>query len=94
MKTITKLALAGISASLFTASAIANDAGLRGIDNHHGSVTYVRSTQSEGQKGVTIGVYTGGRTIGYAAVQVERQPVTFHQVSTPHGTVSYFAPAE
>jgi hypothetical protein len=93
MKTITKLTLAGISAALFTASAIGNDT-VQAIDNHHGAVTYLRSTQQEGQRGVTIGVYTGRKAVGFAPAQVERQPVTFHQVSTPHGTVSYFAPAE
>jgi len=95
MKTNAKFALAGLTAVLFaTGSAFAGGSEVRTIDNHHGTVTYLPREAS--QKNVTIALYNqrGGSGLVQANRQVKRDQGTFRQVATPHGTVSYYAPAE
>lgn len=92
MKTIAKLSFAGIATALLaTAGAFANDSEPRMIDNHHGSVTYLgRPVQKE----ATIAFGGHAEAASRVSVKVARDDVRLREVSTPHGTVSYFAPAE
>ncbi|HSI14529.1 MAG TPA: hypothetical protein VK961_20935 [Chthoniobacter sp.] len=95
MKTNTQLALTGLATVLFaTGSAFAGNSEVRTIDNHHGTVTYLPRETS--QKSVTIALYNqrGGSGVGQVNRQARRDQGTFRQVATPHGTVSYYAPAE
>jgi hypothetical protein len=93
MKTTTKLALASITAVLFTGGAFANDAERNAIDNHHGVVTYY-ARPAQQQHEATVAVFTGGKAVRRPQAKVERDALAFKEVSTPHGTISYFAPAE
>ena len=92
MKTITKLSLAAVATTLLaTAGAFANDTELRAIDNHHGSVLYL---SRPAQKEITVAFGGHAKVATRASQPVPRSEVRLRQVSTPHGTVSYFAPAE
>lgn len=96
MKTTTQFAITALATLVFaTGSAFAADSEVRTVDNHHGTVTYLpRSTE---RKQVTIAFYNqrAGAGLGGGANRVaKRDQGTFRQVTTPHGTVSYFAPAE
>ncbi|MEI9894639.1 MAG: hypothetical protein WDN28_12315 [Chthoniobacter sp.] len=92
MKSITKLTLAGITTALFaTGGAFANDAEGRTIDNHHGSVTYL---SRPAQTPVTIAFAGHVKAAQSGTEKVKRVEARFHEVSTPHGTVNYFAPTE
>jgi hypothetical protein len=97
MKIIQKMTLAGVTTALFTAGALANDAEWHAIDNHHGVITYSRAAQNEmpmEQRQTTVAVYTNGRAIGRASASVESNAITYRQVSTPQGPITYTAPAE
>jgi hypothetical protein len=92
MKTYTKFALAALTAVLFAGSALADDGWLV-IDNHHGSLTYLRRpTFTETQSQPTVGIVHHGIGIGHKHHNGNRQ--TLQQVTTSQGTVSYFTPAE
>jgi hypothetical protein len=94
MKTINTLTLAGIATALFaTGSAFAGDANWRAVDNHHGAATYLPRAE---QKEITIALYheRSGKGIGRVNNAVKRDAGDFREVTTPHGTVSYYAPAE
>ncbi|HEY3897743.1 MAG TPA: hypothetical protein VGM54_03970 [Chthoniobacter sp.] len=82
MKTVIKMALAGLATVLFATggSAIANDSKQVVVEEHHGSSTYTQQT-TQWQRPTTVGVYVQGRW--------ER----VRHFSTGQGTVSYFAPA-
>ena len=94
MKTVTQFALTGLATVLFaTGSAFAGESELRAIDNHHGVVTYVPVDKT--QKNVTVGFYNGrtGKGVGPAKKQTKSSRGDYRDVTTPHGTVSYYAPA-
>lgn len=97
MKTITQFALTGLATALFAAgSALAAGSEVRSVDNHHGTVTYLPSSTQQ-KKQVTIAFYNAraGTGLGSSANRAaKRDQGSFRQVTTPHGTVSYFAPAE
>lgn len=104
MKTVTKIALAGLATVVLTAgNVIANDAEWVAIDNHHGSVTYVRQWQpwpapARTQTTTTTTVaFTGHRhdTRTYRHETVRRQEGEFRSVKTPQGgDVNYYAPTD
>lgn len=95
MKTVTQFALTGLATVLFaTGSAFAGESEVRTIDNHHGTVTYL--PRAAAQETVTVGFYNQrtGRGIGHAKQEARPNRGDFRNVTTPHGTVSYYAPAE
>jgi len=95
MKTVTQFALTGLATVLFaTGSAFAGESEVRAIDNHHGVVTYLPVDRT--QKSVTVGFYNGrtGKGVGTAKKQAKPDRGALRDVTTPHGTVSYYAPAE
>lgn len=95
MKTVTQLALTGlVTALLATGSALAGDTEVRTIDNHHGAVTYLPRETS--QKKVTIALFNqrAGSGVGSVKKETQRNEVVSHNVTTPHGTVIYYGPAE
>jgi hypothetical protein len=101
MKTNSKFALAALTAVLFaTGSALADDSGWYTIDNHHGRITYIRRPVTETQKQPTVGFFGHSKGVGHKNNEIKRTEtkpaehnVGLREISTPHGTVSYFAPA-
>ena len=95
MKTVTQFAFTGLAAVLFaTGSTFAGESEVRAIDNHHGVITYVPVDRT--QNTVTVGFYNGrtDRGIGRAKKETKLYRGSYRDVTTPHGTVSYYAPAE
>jgi len=92
MKTLAKLSFTGIATALLaTAGAFANDTETRAVDNHHGSVIYL---SRPAQKEATMAFGGHSTAASLTSQKVTRDGVHLRQVSTPHGTVSYFAPTE
>jgi hypothetical protein len=93
MKTVIKMALAGLATVLFATvgSAIADDSGWVVIDNHHGSRTYLQRP-TQWQTRTTVGVYAQGRGLGQADTGSQRDDQRIRHFSTGQGTVSYVAP--
>lgn len=91
MKTISKLALAGLTAALLIpAGALATDSEWMAIDNHHGSVTYLRRPA---QKETTVAFYGHRKGLGHKDQTTKRTDVRAMNVTTPHGPVTYYGPA-
>jgi hypothetical protein len=92
MKTVARFTLASIAAALLvTGSAFANDFETRTFDNHHGVITYF---YRPAQKEATVALYSHGKGISRANGKVEREELSLHQINTPHGEVSYYAPVK
>jgi hypothetical protein len=99
MKTHAKFIFVTVAMALYAAvRAFANDPQLQMIDNHHGTYIYL---SRPGTTGTTIAFgghpkRSGG--MAYNAKSINPSPSEakseFREVTTPHGTVSYFAPAE
>jgi len=102
MKTLTKFAVATVATVLFSSGgAFAGDSVWHAVDTHHGSFIYMSRPVQQEQPTFAFGGHAkastsrqNGQFTERAASSVERQGVRLHQVSTPHGTVSYFAPVE
>lgn len=91
MKTITKLALTGITAALLsTGVAFANDSEWATFQTGNATVTYRRPAQNE----ATVGVNARGKGIGRATGKTKAGKLSFNYFPTAQGPVSYFAPAE
>ena len=91
MKTITKLALTGIStALLFTGGVFADDSEWATFQTGNAVVTYRRPVQRE----ATVALNARGKAIGRARGKVKGGELRFIYFPTAHGTVSYFAPSE
>lgn len=92
MKTVTKCALAGLTAALIIpAGVFANDSEWMAVDNHHGSVTYLHRPA---QKETTIAFFGHGKGIGRATEKTKGSDLRAMNVSTPHGSVIYYEPAQ
>jgi hypothetical protein len=99
MKTVTKLALVGLTAFLtISAGVLANDSEWIAIDNHHGSFTYVHRPV---EPATTIALYEQHIGIGRVRETTEisgntqRRDLRPMHITPPQGTsVTYFAPAE
>lgn len=95
MKTLNHLALTSLVTALFvTSSAFAGDSTARTVDNHHGTVTYL--SHRAAQKPVSIAFYNSDAGSGLRGAQkgAEKNQVVSRNVTTAHGTVIYYAPAE
>jgi hypothetical protein len=95
MKTVTQFALTGLATMLLaTGSAFAGESEVRTIDNHHGATTYLPRNTT--QRSVTVGFYNQRTGKGVGRVNREAKPNqgAYRDVTTPHGTVTYYAPAE
>jgi hypothetical protein len=93
MKTVTKLALAGLTAALVIPTGVfANDSEWMAVDNHHGSVIYLHRPK---QEETTIAFYGHGKGIGRVdSNKTERSDLRPMQVSTVHGPVTFYGPAK
>ncbi len=93
MKTVTKLALAGLAAALvIPASVFANDSEWMAVDNHHGSVIFLHRPA---QKETTIAFYGHGKGIGRADTKTAgRSDLRRTTVNTPHGTALFYETAK
>jgi hypothetical protein len=83
---------------LAVGSAAASDSQWRAIDNHHGASTYLPRS-AETSAAIAFGGHAKGA--GSTTTRVTRtnssvkEPKSgFREVTTPHGTVNYFEPAE
>jgi hypothetical protein len=98
MKTQTQFILVAFATAIIsTGSAVAGDPKLQAIDNHHG--TYIYSARPAGVM-PTIALGGHAETEGGETVTAKRTLSNLNEpkrslrvVATPHGTVSYFAPA-
>lgn len=85
MKTFTKFALASLTAVLLsTGAALADNSGFYSVDNHRGTVTTLQS-----QRKTTV-AFGGSAKTQNEASQAGSQK-TLKQITTAHGTVTYFA---
>jgi hypothetical protein len=96
MKTTTKFPLAILAAGILsTAGALAGDSGWHAIDTHHGSLIFM-SRPVESQPTFAFGGHaktnSSSQMTGRKVDNGKLQDVRLHQVSTPHGNLSYFAP--
>jgi len=97
MKIHPKFGLVALAIAQFaTGSAFAGDLQLQAIDNHHGAYIYMFRPAPSGTT-IAFGGHakgTGGTTTKPTKVIPTAEKSSFREFSTPHGTVSYFAPAE
>jgi len=91
MKTITKLALTGLAATMFaTGSALATDYEWVTFQEGNATVTYRRPVQNQ----TTVAVSASGKGIGRAYGKAKEGAIRVRRLQTGNGQVSYLAPAE